>query len=105
MNLPQDTPLDCFHARRRDGGLGVPPFIITVPGMILGRLTAMSKSTSIAVRGAFNHLKVTAAVRWAERILTCVEPSVRITGRLVYIIPGIGGSCAKPQMCQQVVRG
>ena len=70
LSLPHDTPLGYFHARCRDGGLGIPSFVTSVPGMILDRLTAMSESTSAAVRDASNHLSVHSAVRWAERILT-----------------------------------
>ena len=42
--------------------------------MILDGLTAMSESTSAAVRDAFNHLTVAKAVRWAERISTYDGP-------------------------------
>ena len=70
MSLPHDTPLSYFQARCRDGGLGFPLFVTLVSGMILDRLSAMSESTSAAVRDAFNHPTVVNAVRWAERILT-----------------------------------
>ena len=70
MSLPHDRPLGYFHAHCSDGGLGSPSFVTTVPGMILDRLTAMSESTSAAVRDAINHRTVIVAIRWADRILT-----------------------------------
>ena len=70
LSLPHNTSFGYFHARCRDGSLGILSFVTSVPGMILDTLTAMSESTSSAVTEAFNYRTVTAAVRWAERILT-----------------------------------
>ena len=68
MSLPHDTPLGYFYVRCRDDGLGIPSFLTSVAWMMLDRLTAMSESTSAAVRDAFNHLIIIKAVRCAERI-------------------------------------
>ena len=67
LNLPHNTPLGYLHARCRDGGLCIPPFVSSVLGMILDRLTAMSESTSAAVRDSFNHPTVFKAMSWVHQ--------------------------------------
>ena len=53
--LPHDTPIGCFYARCRDGGLNIASFVTSSAGMILHRLTAMSEYTSATARDTFSH--------------------------------------------------
>ena len=44
LKLPKDTPLGFFHAKEKDGGLGVPELRATIPAMIKSRTDALKAS-------------------------------------------------------------
>lgn len=70
LRLPKDTPLGYFHASCKEGGLGIPAFRTSIPGMIHARLSSMARSSCAAARDAFHHPSTTAVLRWAESALT-----------------------------------
>ncbi|KAG7187555.1 hypothetical protein KM043_018892, partial [Ampulex compressa] len=70
LRLPKDTPMGYFHAGCKQGGLGIPAFRTSIPGMIHARLSTMAKSSCTAARDAYHHPLVTAAIRRAESALT-----------------------------------
>ena len=83
LSLPHDTLLGYFYARCRDGGLGITPFVTSVPGMILDSpLLQQWETRLIILQFSINPL------------------NVQITRHLGSIISPIGVSYPKKQMCQ-----
>ncbi|CAB0044068.1 unnamed protein product [Trichogramma brassicae] len=70
LRLPKDVPIGYFHARCKDGGLGIPSFRTAIPALIHTRLSDMAESSCAAVRGVFCHRSVQASIRWAETALS-----------------------------------
>jgi len=69
LRLPHDTSVGFFHASVRDGGLGVPSFITTIPGLTIDRFKRLGRSTCPAVRAVFESAWVLQRLRCAERVL------------------------------------
>lgn len=69
LRLPHDAPVGFFHASGCDGGLGVPSFTTTVPGLTLERFARLGRSTCPAVRAVSESAWVLRKLRWAERVL------------------------------------
>ncbi|KAG7196611.1 hypothetical protein KM043_018807 [Ampulex compressa] len=70
LRLPGDVAVGFFHASIRDGGLGIPPLITSIPGLMYQRLQRLETSTSPAVRAAYAHAWTIRRLRWAERVLS-----------------------------------
>ncbi|KAG7196446.1 hypothetical protein KM043_000117, partial [Ampulex compressa] len=70
LRLPPDATNAYFHTPCRMGGLGIPSFSTTIPGLMLTRLKKLANSTSPAVRAAAQSAWVEMRLKWAERGLT-----------------------------------
>lgn len=70
LRFPHDTPTGFFHARVRDGGLGIPSFATTIPGLLYERLRKLKDSSSAAVRAIATLDWVERRSSWAERSLS-----------------------------------
>uniref|UniRef100_A0ABD2XNC2 Reverse transcriptase domain-containing protein n=1 Tax=Trichogramma kaykai TaxID=54128 RepID=A0ABD2XNC2_9HYME len=70
LYLPKDTPLGYFHASCIDGGLGIPAFETTVPGLIFERFASLTESTSPVIRDVVDHPYNVSLIRWARAMLT-----------------------------------
>lgn len=73
LRFPHDTPTGYFHAHSRDGGLGIPSFTTTIPGLLLERLRRLYDSSSASVRA-------TAALDWTERRFSRAERALTRDG-------------------------
>lgn len=69
LRLPKDVPVAYFHAACRHGGLGIPSFVTTIPGLMRERLMRMEKSSSPVARTVHEMLWVQNKIRWADRVL------------------------------------
>lgn len=70
LRLPHDTPLGYFHASIKDGGLGIPSFETSIPGLMHERIMSMASSSLMAARAVINHDYVLKRLRWTERVLS-----------------------------------
>ena len=52
LRLPADIPTAYFHTSCRLGGLGIPSFTTTIPGLVFSRLSSLASSSSPAARAA-----------------------------------------------------
>lgn len=69
LRLPKDVPVAYFHTPCRDGGLGIPSFLTTIPGQMRDRLIAMRDSSSQSVRAVHGSVWVQNKIQWTERAL------------------------------------
>ena len=69
LNLPRDTPEGFFHAKVRDGGLGVPSFSWHVPLLTHARISRMATSSFDAARAASETHHVIRRINWATDAL------------------------------------
>jgi len=68
LRLPKDTPLAFFHAKARDGGLGIPRLRHTIPYLRLKRLRKLMMSTDEAVRYIAGQLPFSMQLRRTEKL-------------------------------------
>lgn len=70
LRLAKDVPVAYFHAACKDGGLGIPSFVTTIPGVMRGRLLAMENSSFQSARIARGSARVHNRIDWTKRALT-----------------------------------
>lgn len=69
LRLPKDVPVAYFHAHCRDGGLGIPSFLTTIPGLVRDRLKYMKDSSFVSARIAYESAWVQNKIQWTDRVL------------------------------------
>lgn len=74
LRLPKDVPIAYFHTACRDGGLGIPSFHTTIPGLVYDRMTSLRSSDSSVTRAAFNSTWTQKKLQWATHILERFQP-------------------------------
>lgn len=69
LRLPKDVPVAYIHASCRDGGLGIPSFVTSIPGLVRSRLMALEKSSFPSARAAHETAWVQNKIEWTDRVL------------------------------------
>ena len=62
LHLPHDTPLGCYHAKARDGGLGVPCLVTDIPRQRAERLRRVLAQQLPLLEGLRNDPKIESAL-------------------------------------------